>query len=453
MRVKWMLIFGVILFSTTNVLAMAKMPSSNGYSDEKNDNCPGVENPTQKDWNKDGIGDACQDTDNDGYLDYEELTNMDINEGGDSLSPYTLIVDNKKYKVVNQYTGKQCIQIASHTDPAKVDTDGDGLSDFCENWFPNHTDPVNPDSDCDGINDGLEFGLKPGELVKDCYKGSYTTDKTGNAFKDLKLIFGESNKFVPLILHTDPNMPDIDADQDGVADKADPEPQNPNVKECGTGMQYDGTNCVSTESPPKPDCSLPENQSKPECAVPSPAPDCLLAENASLPECAPAKKTCGANEQLNDASACVCAEGFGRYPDDPSSVCVACGTHGNVVGGYCKCENSFHNTLQGDCVSDALSCDDENAEISNGQCNCMVGYGRIVAEGGIAKCTEITVSFDCSLAENASLPECGSSAAEIAGDCGGCSYTGGEPTAVQAILPYLAIALGGVGIRVWRKKI
>ncbi len=37
-----------------------------------NDNCPFVKNYNQKDWNKDGIGDACQDSDEDGIMDEDD---------------------------------------------------------------------------------------------------------------------------------------------------------------------------------------------------------------------------------------------------------------------------------------------------------------------------------------------------------------------------------------------
>ncbi|MGC8928904.1 MAG: hypothetical protein ACP5QK_13415, partial [Myxococcota bacterium] len=59
------------------------------------DNCKDVANSDQSDWNKNGKGDACEDSDGDGLTDEEEI---------------------KKY----------------HTSPSKRDTDGDGLEDKME---------------------------------------------------------------------------------------------------------------------------------------------------------------------------------------------------------------------------------------------------------------------------------------------------------------------------------
>lgn len=88
-----------------------------GFSDTL-DNCPGVANPSQADFDNDGLGDACDaDDDNDGLSDAEELllgtgaTNPDSDNDG--------LTDGEE---VNTYG----------TQPLVADSDGDGLSDGYE---------------------------------------------------------------------------------------------------------------------------------------------------------------------------------------------------------------------------------------------------------------------------------------------------------------------------------
>jgi hypothetical protein len=96
------------------------------------DNCPTHANPLQEDWNTNGIGDTCEDSDNDGLSDENEL-----NEG---------------------------------TDQALQDTDGDGLTDGFEIEFSN-TDPTDMDSDNNLCSDGEQLanlcGVCPSDLNND----------------------------------------------------------------------------------------------------------------------------------------------------------------------------------------------------------------------------------------------------------------------------------------------
>ena len=86
------------------------------------DNCSETFNPSQEDFNGNGVGDVCEDSDQDGLWDADELL--------------------------------------LGTDPTVQDTDGDGLTDSAElNLFD--TNPLNSDSDEDGISDGVELLVPP----------------------------------------------------------------------------------------------------------------------------------------------------------------------------------------------------------------------------------------------------------------------------------------------------
>jgi hypothetical protein len=100
-----------------------------------------------------------QDTDGDGLNDYDEVSitnsdplNKDSNEDG--------INDGAEDTDGDGLTNLQETEL--QTDPQRVDTDRDGLSDFFE-VNQSHTDPTRYDTDSDNISDGreLELGLSP----------------------------------------------------------------------------------------------------------------------------------------------------------------------------------------------------------------------------------------------------------------------------------------------------
>lgn len=129
------------------------------------DNCLGLMNPAQADFDEDGIGDDCEDSDGDGLLDAEEI-------GIYGSDPAIADTDSDG---LNDY--EEAIDYS--TNPLLQDSDGDGLTDWLEINLAG-TDPNNPDTDGDGCNDELEYNLAcPDNMCNTC-----PADLDGNLLVD-----------------------------------------------------------------------------------------------------------------------------------------------------------------------------------------------------------------------------------------------------------------------------
>jgi hypothetical protein len=102
------------------------------------DNCPNTSNPDQSDLDDNGIGDACEDNDDDGVIDADDNCTFD-----DNADQADADLDG---------VGDACDVCPDDADPEQGDVDGDGVGDVCDACI------VVPGADCTGVdpdNDGV----------------------------------------------------------------------------------------------------------------------------------------------------------------------------------------------------------------------------------------------------------------------------------------------------------
>lgn len=191
------------------------------------DNCPDVKNTDQTDSNGNGLGDACEDddedyedTDKDGIIDLKDncrlVQNPDqYDSDGDGLGD---ACDNDDATAINDMDGDEipdaddnCPRVAN---PDQADSNQNGIGDACD------TDEKDPDTDQDGISDSLDNcpDTPNADQADDDQNG------IGNAC-DVKIADKDGDK----IADADDNCPDVynpdqaDKDQDGKGDACDSE--------------------------------------------------------------------------------------------------------------------------------------------------------------------------------------------------------------------------------------
>lgn len=162
------------------------------------DNCPYVFNPTQMDWDNDGLGDACDscfDSDGDGYGDPDFPENLcTVDNCPDAPNEDQADEDDDQI-------GDVCDNCPNIANPLQADADGDGIGDLCDSCTDldddGYGDPEFPANLCDIDN-------CPG--VPNPNQADADVDQVGDACDNCQ---------------DDYNPDQQDADNDGIGDACD----------------------------------------------------------------------------------------------------------------------------------------------------------------------------------------------------------------------------------------
>lgn len=246
------------------------------------------------------------------------------------------------------------------------------------------------------------------------------------------------------------------------------------VCQCGEGTQEcpaGSGKCVSV-------CAPNEALDKSSCTCVTECPENEIKKGGACVCLDASSCTCAAEYSESDVkkgSTCVCQEGFGRYQS--GSKCVACGesTSTGSANDICICNGDAHIDLEGKCVPDIVKCDSKYENVKPDpvlgvcvckQCSHYVWDDWKTAPTSLPRCTEPDYAackpvLDCAaeskakgrdLVVNADGTACVESVDAGKGGRCGCNL-GTEPaSAMQMALPYLALAFGGIGLQVWKRK-
>lgn len=208
--------------SDSHTLEVGQDSDGDGVADH-NDNCPETQNADQADSDDDGVGDACADQDGDGVAEDDncpEVANPDQADlDGDGVGD-ACDDDIDGDGVPNDQDA------APRDDRGSTDDDLDGVADEVDNC-PGIGNPDQADMDGDGDGDKCDGDID-GDGLNNTAERTLGTDRNnadsdGDGTED-----GEDN------CPATENADQADADEDGIGDACDPEPNTPMDGENGS---------------------------------------------------------------------------------------------------------------------------------------------------------------------------------------------------------------------------
>lgn len=257
---------------------------------DKYDNCLMVLNCDQADWDNNGVGDACQDKDEDNITDATYIQDSSINNF-DDCDPEAVIIGRDNCPMQNNpgqedmdndgkgdlcddddYDGFVDIDdnCPNHANTRQLDIDEDGIGDSCDNC-PLIYNPDQIDLDQDGVgdicgddadNDGIPNSMDNCPFDPNPTQEDLDGDGDGDAC-DNCIDIPNANQFdfdedyvgdVCDICPADPDEDQADQDSDGIGDACDNCPSNANVDQADSDGDGAGDAC---DPDPQPSESVP----------------------------------------------------------------------------------------------------------------------------------------------------------------------------------------------------